>query len=581
MDSTDWIRRGRLALIGGLAVACLATVASAAGPKRYVPDRACKPLPGHKGVCVEDREWYVRRADGQGVVRMGFTRETIGLSGHRKARRKLGGSSRGDIPDNLMRLYKEHDARGLILAGADSPLEPAVYNAVYPISDTHALVEIYKDLAVDESPYFVVPLDGKLSALGPVVARYSHFVYMTGGYQASSPVTAFIVQGYDEATGRALIDQLGPDGKVAHRYDNILSSDDVLTFHEEAESGIVFAKAIDPASGAPASLRIGPDGEPMGYFPAIEFNSTIISYSKNSARSELLEEVGMLPSLADLEDTRLFHPLDAHGNKVQAPGNFIGMTPLHHPRQDFLGGTKTLDWVLVYRLAGGGFGFKVAGLGDDPWPVSHSARSVLAAEAKYPMFAGFDYRRDSSEGATGKTVDNLYAGYVVQLFTEYEADGLTPTPTSHAGPWRMIRKSPKEPMAPYDVRSTSQFPAGSWATREEALAASLQDHLQYLQTMKDYRARIARLEREAQQRAAAAYEQRMAEARRQYEQRQAFLAKQPAAKPNFFQALADGMKAYAEEMQRQSSMNRGTYSTNCYNNYNGTETCYTSFNRKL
>lgn len=580
MDSTDWIRRGRFAFIGGLAVVCLGSVAYAAGPTRNLPDRACTPLSGHKGVCVEDREWYVRRADGQGVVRMGFTRQAIGLSGHRKARRKLGGSDRGDIPDNLLRYYKESQTRGLMLAGAPAPLEPAVYHTVFPISDTHALVRIFADMAESDEHHYVVPLDGKLSALGPVVAKYSHFVYLTGGYQASSPVTAFIVQGYDKATGRALIDQLGPDGKVAHRYDNILSSDDVLTFHEEAESGIVFAKAIDPASGAPASLRIGPDGEPMGYFPAIEFNSTIISYSKNSARSELLEEVGMLPSLADLEDTRLFHPLDAYGNKVPAPGNFVGMTPLHHPIQDFLGGTKTLDWVLVYRVPGG-YGFKIAGLGDDPWPMSHSARSVLAAEAKYPLFAGFDYRRGSSKDVAGRDKENIYASYVVQLFTEYEADGLTPKPTSHAGPWRMIRKSPREPMGPYDVRSSSQFPAGSWATREEVLAASLQDHLQYLQRMQDYRARLAQLEREAKQRAAVAYEQRMAEARRQYEQRQAFLAKQPAPKPNFFQALADGMKAYADEMQRQNSMNRGTYTTNCYNNYNGTETCYTSFSRKL
>ncbi len=559
---------------------------NAAGPTRHLKNGPCTPLPDEPTICREDnKRWLVMKADGSGTMVMGFVRGKPGMNGFKKAARAFGGSASGPIPDNRKEYFKNGTAWGLIEAKGTLPVEPPVYEQIIPISDKFAIAQPWKVLSGhDENKYYIVPIDGKLTKLGEPIGNYRH-IYWAGGYSKNSPIKAFVNRRQTSVgTDTWQFDQIGPNGNVVASFDNIISTNEKLTFHTEDKSGLVFAKAVDPITGYEASVRWGPMGDFLGYFPKIELLQMVTDGGSAKTEWALMQEVGSLPISTDLPDHTLYRPLDASGEPVIGPENFIGMTPLYDNKWYF--GTysqKLKDWLLVYRVPGG-FGYKIAGKatrGGVDGNSAFSPISILASEADYVMLAGFDYRGEYQPGDQ-PTIKDLWSSKFVQLYSDYQADGVTPADGALPANWRALSSWYAEPLNFNAERKKAflNFTGGDsngWTTSDQAIRATYQKKLrqraQYAAWEREQQARLDRATREK----AEAYRRAEAEARRKWEEEQAYLAAHPQkVKKNWIDGLVAGLEEYNRSNQNTGLQDNRRWQTNCYTYANGRGTCYTS-----
>lgn len=562
-------------------------ISQAAGPIRSFFGGTCKPLDSNPKLCREAGErWLVKKADGSGTMVMGFVRSNPGYKGLKKASKSLG--FRGKMIKRDKEYYKAKKAWGLIHTQGNEPVEPPIYRQILPISDQFALAQPHDLYSVYDSPYYVVPIDGKVTKLGEPIGKKS-IIYVVGGYSMQSPVRVFVNRGttsVGQHTRR--IEQLDAKGQVVATYDNIIVTSAKLTFFTQNETGVVFAKAIDPKTGNEASMRWGPMGEFLGYFPKIDFVESFYDLGRQKSTTYLMQAVGRLPIKTDLPDSTIYLPLDEHGEPITGPENFVGMTPLYDNHWYYSETQqKHKDWLLVYKTPSG-FGYKVAGVASRG-PVGknseYSPISILASEADYVMLADFDYRREF-QSPDQPPIKYIWNSNFVQLYTAYEEDGVTPKPNAHPGKWHALGGYYRYPVT-LDNKRRLEYAAiqgpnkEGWDDKFSAIRATYQDTVDFradqIARKRAYEAQIAEAERRRDEERKLAHEA----AKREWREHQEYLAAHPERnQKSWSQKFAEGLNAWGDSMIKQSQQKNNSnyqgYRTECYNNYDGTETCYTS-----
>ncbi|WP_288363787.1 hypothetical protein [uncultured Spongiibacter sp.] len=563
--------------------------AHAGGPIRSMTGGKCIPLESQPELCREAGErWLVMKADGSGTMVMGFVRSSPTYKDMKKISKKFGGK-RERIPESKCKKdWGRKHPWGLIEANGASPVEPAAYQLIIPISDKFAIAQPYKDIDCHwNDEYYLVEIDSKLKKLKEPLGKGRTY-YTMGGYSMQSPVRVFIARGTTSVGDSTVkFEQLGPDGRVVATYDNIIFSQAKLTFYTQNESGLIFAKAIDPKTGNEASVRWGPMGDFLGYYPKIDIIESIYDLDRKKFTNYLMQAVGRLPLQTDLPDHTLYVPLDEQGEPVKGPKNFVGMTPLYDNYWGFNERQKKYkDWLLVYKTPTG-FSYKIAGLATRGQVKNNSESSpisILASEADYVMLADFDYQRE--EGAREyKSNSDIWQSYFIQFYTAYEADGVTPKPSAYAGKWHSLSPWIGSRMVVdtgYKAKLATAYGPNryGWDDRFTAIQTVYQNALKSradsLARKRAYEAKIAESKRRREEERERAYRAAQEEWRKQ----QAFQAAHPSNR-NSSQSFGDALNAWGDAMIKQGQVNNRNNSYNgyrrdCYNNYDGTETCFTS-----
>ncbi|WP_154222693.1 hypothetical protein [Marinicella rhabdoformis] len=577
-----------ITLIISLLTLLLTFSAHAAGPIRTFLGGPCTPLKSNPDICREANErWLVMKSDRSGTKVIGFVKTQPGKKKLKKASRSFG--FRGKMIKRDKKYYQSKNAWGLIETNGDKPIEPPIYRQIIPISDQYALAQPHDLHSVYDSPYYLVPIDGKTTKLGKPVGK-KNILYFVGGYSMQNPIKVFVNRGRSEMSPNKNthnIEQLGPDGKLVASYDNIIVTDAKLTFFTQDETGLVFAKGIDPKTGHEVSMRWGPMGDFLGYFPKVDFIETFYDLGREKSRSYLMQAIGRLPIKTDLPNQTIYLPLDANGEPVTGPDNFIGMTPLYDNKWYYdTKIQKHKDWLLIYQTPNG-FSYKIAGVASKPVGKNsvHSPISILASEADYVMLAGFDYRREF-RNLDLPYIKHIWDSNFIQFYSAYEADGVTPKPNAYPKNWHIFPNyHRRHNVLNVDEKvyySKIQGPnKKGWKEKYSAIQYSYQDTLDFradqLERKRAHEQRIA----EARQRRDEEYKLAMEAAQREWQEQQAYLAAHPKQnQKSWSEKFAQGLNAWGESMRKQSQQNNNNrnsgYRTECYNNYDGTETCYTS-----
>lgn len=541
------------------------------GPFVKEPKDACRWV--SKTKCVRtDRIWFVQRADASGVVSLEIVREPLSWSKISRNASSLGERFRSDIKGNKSRLGG-FVASTVRISGQEQELDPIAYGQILPISDKAALVTAYTE-ENDGFDYHIVRLDGKLDNWGKSVGNKDDFLYV-GGYRKGAPAHVFLIEGYDSSTSRFTLAQLDGYGDVKARFDNILGSKD-LTFFSFRENGTFVAPAIDPRTGEEGSIRFGPEGQVLGYGPPIAIKQVQSNWRGPEYEHNPLVIVGKLPVKTDLPDDTLYHPINADGLKMEAPVDFIGMARLQSGEfKAVYNSLRDQNWVLVFQTAFG-YGYKIAGTAPEianTYMSEYSAHNILAAEAHYKMFSGFGFLRDDIGSEKPEPEQGLH--YIVQDFSAYEPDGVTPRTDAVPEAWRWFRISQREglTLAGQNFRGYDNI---AYASPREAMAAAFSSTAESRQREIDMRNWAAdmdakwRQEYEEQQRAL----QKKMQA--DFDKQQAFEAsaarREKTAWDRFFEALPAPSYNDARGNIRDPSKK---LSRECYDQGDGTSLCFT------
>ena len=541
------------------------------GPFLDEPKDACRFV--SKTKCVRtDRIWFVQKADGSGVVSLEIVRDSLNWSKISRQANGLGEPFTRDLKDKKSKLGGTVFST-VRISGQKQELDPVAYGQILPISDKAALVTAYTG-ENNGFDYHIVRLDGKVDNWGRSVGNKDDFLYV-GGYRKGAPAHVFLIEGYDSSTSRFTLSQLDGYGDVKARFDNILGSKD-LTFFSFRENGTFIAAAIDPKTGEEGSIRFGPEGQVLGYGPPIAIKQVQSNWRGPEYEHNPLVVVGKLPVKTDLPDDTLYHPINADGLKMEAPVNFIGMARLQSGEfKETYNSLRDQNWVLVYQTAFG-YGYKIAGTTPEianPYMSAYSAHNILAAEAHYKMFSGFGFLRDDIGSEKPEPQQGLH--YIVQEFSAYEPDGVTPRADAVPAAWRWFHINQREGLTLADQNFTG-YDNIAYAAPREAMAAAFRSSAESRQReidMRNWAADMAanrRQEYEEQQRA---LQIKMQE---DFEKQQAFEAsaarREKAAWDRFFEALPAPSYNDPRGNIRDPSKK---LSRECYDQGDGTSLCFT------
>lgn len=559
----------------GLAVAAVLgmSVAWADGPTiRHQQLNRCTPVAG-KDYCEDDsRPYYVHAADGS-VVQLKLISRKSSYKEIEKTSAQMGDKIKGRNKQDKENL----DGVWLMgLADANGNMvEPPVYSQIVPISDKMALAAAYLNDHGSSFEYHLIPIDGKVTkSAGRVGDRGAY--YYVGGHRPKSPALVMERGRWDASTRLREVTLLDAYGKPKARYDNIIADGDLTFF--VFESGDIVARAHNPETNEEGSVRFGPDGAVKGYGPKIAFKDILVNPKGSRFEANALMVVGRMPVVSSLPDETLYHPLAPDLTKMPAPDNFIGMARMFTYDHNAAKSGRHQNWVLVYKTEHG-FGYKIAGEGTRGFAYNmplRTAQSVLKAEADFRMYSGFGFTMEEIDPAQPSRPK--HAQYVVQEYTAYEPDGITPAPGAVPGQWRDMTLIP-DTYTNLTGKDADNLGKQTYATAEAAFREGWR-------SVMAWRAEQAAWERELQQRLAdqkaraiREHEMRLAEMQRHFEEQQRYRPAQPQ-RESAMSALLNGFIAglnAATERQRQANAGipRNGYARDCYSQGDGYEVCFT------
>lgn len=556
-------------------LAGVAQTASADGPliTYEEPRGSCKPIPG-KDYCelTGVRNFFVRAADGS-TVQMKLVRRVASYKEVEQYSAQLGDKIRGRNKKEKENL----DGASLVgLADAEGNLlEPTAYNQIFPISDRMALATAYLNESGSVFKYHLVPIDGKVTKSAGALGERNDFYYI-GGHAPERPALVLAQGHYDQAIRRQEATLLDAFGKPKARFDNIIADND-FTFYMFT-SGDIIVRAYHPETGEEGSMRLSGAGEVKGYGPKIAFKRILTSKNGPSYVSNALMVVGRLPVVTSLPDETLYHPLAEDGTKMPAPDNFIGMARLFTYDYRTAQPGRQMNWVLVYKTDAG-FGYKVAGEGTQGQAYGmslRSAQSVLKSEADYRMYSGFGFTME--EWDRTQPSKPHHAQYVVQEYSSYAPDGLTPSADASPGAWRDMTLS----SASYTNlvgKDGENLGRQAYATPQAAFKAGWAETLAAREQKAEWERKLERNLAEARALAEQQRLERIKEMQWHFEQQQRYQPAQPrreSTMATLLQGLVAGLEGAAAAQNRANAALPRGYTRNCYTSGDGWETCYTT-----
>lgn len=540
------------------------------GPYLGAPKDACRFV--SKTKCVRtDIYWFVQKADGSGVVPLEIVRDSLSWSTISRQASGLGERFTSDLKDKKLKIG------GTVLStvriwGQEQELDPVAYGQILPISDKAALVTAYTE-ENDGFDYHIVRLDGKIDNWGKSVGTRDNFLYV-GGYVRGAPVHVFLIEGYDSSTSRFTLAQLDGYGNIKARFDNILGSKD-LTFFIFGENGTFIAAAIDPKTQEMGSIRFGPKGQLLGYGPPIAIKPVQRKWKGPQYEENALVVVGKLPVKTDLPDDTLYHPINADGLKIEAPLDFIGMARLQTGEfKEKYNSLRDQNWVLVYQTAFG-YGYKIAGTAPEianTYMSEHSAHNILAAEAHYKMFSGFGFLRDDIGSQKPEPQQGLH--YIVQEFSAYEPDGVTPRADAVPEAWRWFHINQREglTLADQNFRGYDNIayaaPRQAMATAFQSTASSRQRDIDMRNWVADMNAK-ARKDYDDKQRAL------MKKMQEDFKKQQEFEASAARRGKTAWERFFESLPAPSDNTRGYNPATFKQLTRQCYDQGDGTALCFT------
>ncbi|MEM7493402.1 MAG: hypothetical protein AAF296_08470 [Pseudomonadota bacterium] len=538
---------------------------------------ACVPLRQSDACMAQNQPFYtVNKADGSGILKLGITYERDRKpSKVNRERKTLGFGHQKKLNDLAKKTIRGGVFRGLYNVDTGEMVEPTAYGSwLVPISDSVGLTR-FGDVM------HLVALNGKVHApiAGPFTRGSTFYIRANN----NTPVHMFVLEGNSEDWSQTEIHQYGPDGQVKKIYTNLLMDKRGHVFMQDPADGSFIARARHPETGDEMSLRWDAQGNEIGYgYPVLSrFIATDIQ--NNNGYMNLMTRVGRLPMQTDLVDDTLYFPVNIEGRKIDAPDNFIGMARLnHHSFQNRSSYHRFQNWLLVYALEDGRFGYKVAHQANPnrkayPDLNSHTAHNVLAAEAEFMMLAGFGMQTENNRNPMSSIpIINIY---IAQVFDRYLSDGLTPAPGARPAGWYRFGL----PREGKNIRLKSDMWEPSYPSSGRAFDGIIK---QMIAEGKRDVATAQRFERERQElarRAEAERQARIAELIAEREQRER-MRRAYEASPQFRRdqkrAAAEAeWDAFVRDLRNPVTINRvdgpsKRIETRCYDNGDGTATCF-------
>jgi len=533
----------------------------------------CADVPG-KDYCElkSVRPYFVRAADGS-VVQFKVIARKASYKEIEKTSAQMGDKIRGRDKQ------QKENLDGALLVGladaAGNVVEPPVYNQIVPISDKMALATAYLNDSNSGYEYHLVPIDGKVTKSAGTVGEREAFYYI-GGYWREAPAVVMTRGPRNDSTGLREVTLVDAYGKPKARHDNIITDNDLGFF--VFETGEIVARAHNPETNEEGSVRFGPDGEIKGYGPKIAFKDILVNANGSRFESNALMVVGRMPVVSSLPDETLYHPLAPDLTKMPAPDNFIGMARMFTYDHNAAKSGRQQNWVLVYRTETG-FGYKVAGEGTRGRAYNmplRTAQSVLKSEADFRMYSGFGFTMERIDPAQPSRPK--HAQYVVQEYTAYEPDGITPAAGAVPGQWRDMTLIPAS-YTNLTGKGGDNLGKQTYATAEAAFKEGWRRVMAERAEKAAWERKLAQELAEAKERAARERLVRMEEMRRHFEEQQRYRPAQPQrenALSAFLGGLVGGLNAAADrQMRENANIPRNGYVTDCYAQGDGYELCFT------